>query len=325
VTNKNFPILIADDDIITQKMIQKMFTRKGYPVVSVSDGSEAWKMLQKRYFPIVITDWHMPKMSGIELCHKIRENKFPGYVFTILLTSRDTKSDIIEGLEAGADDYLTKPLDYHELTARLKAAERILSLERSLKETNDSLKKALEEIKLLSITDSLTGAYNRRYMLEYMEVELKRSKRYNHSFSFIMCDLDHFKSVNDTYGHEAGDQVLIEFVKSLKEVIRDDLDLVFRYGGEEFAVVLPVTNISEAKILAERLRTHIEKKNIHILDKTIQITASFGIYGYEPGMNQDLTIKTIINAADKFMYRAKSNGRNRVEGERELWQSDNRN
>lgn len=318
MTNKTFPILIADDDVITQKMIQKMFTRKGYPVVSVGDGSEAWKVLKDRYFPIVITDWHMPKMSGIELCQKIRENTFPGYVFVILLTSRDAKSDIIEGLEAGADDYLTKPLDYHELTARLKAAERILTLERSLQESNDSLKKAVEEIKLLSITDALTGAYNRRYMLEYMEVELKRSKRYKHSFSFIMCDLDHFKTVNDSFGHEAGDQVLIEFVKSLKEVIRDDLDLVFRYGGEEFAVVLPVTNISEAKILAERLRKHIEQKRINLKDQTIQITASFGINGYEPGMGSDLTIKAIINAADKFMYRAKTNGRNRIEGGREI-------
>lgn len=316
--NKAFSILIADDDIITQKMIQKMFTRKGYPVVSVSDGLEAWELMQERYFPIVLTDWHMPKMNGIELCQKIREANFPGYVFTILLTSRDSKADIIKGLEAGADDYLTKPLDYHELTARLKAAERILSLERSLQESNESLKKALEEIKVLSITDALTGAFNRRYMLEYMEVELKRSKRYDHSFSFIMCDLDHFKTVNDTFGHETGDKVLIDFVKSLKEVIRDDLDLVFRYGGEEFAVVLPVTNISEAKILAERLRIHIENKKIKIKDKTIQITASFGIYGYEPGMDNDLTIKTIINAADKFMYRAKTNGRNRIEGGRDL-------
>jgi len=322
VSNKQFSILIADDDIITQKMIQKMFTRKGYQVVSVGDGAEAWDMLQKRYFPIVITDWHMPKMSGIELCNKIRENTFPGYVFTILLTSRDSKADIIEGLEAGADDYLTKPLDYHELTARLKAAERILSLERSLKESNDSLKKALEEIKVLSITDPLTGAFNRRYMLEYMEIELKRSKRYNHSFAFIMCDLDHFKNVNDTYGHEAGDQVLIEFVKSLKEVIRDDLDLVFRYGGEEFAVVLPVTKISEAKILAERLRSHIEKKEIKLKNTTIQVTASFGIYGYEPSMSQDLTIKAIINAADSFMYRAKTRGRNRIEGERDILDCD---
>ena len=253
-------------------------------------------------------------MNGIELCKKIRETNFPGYVFTILLTSRDSKADIIEGLEAGADDYLTKPLDYHELTARLKAAERILSLERSLHESNDSLKKALEEIKVLSITDSLTGAFNRRYMLEYMEVELKRSKRYDHSFAFIMCDLDHFKSINDTYGHATGDKVLIDFVKSLKEVIRDDLDLVFRYGGEEFAVVLPVTSISEAKILAERLRFHIEQRKIKIKEKTIKITASFGVYGYEPGMSNDLTIKFIINAADKFMYRAKTNGRNRIEG-----------
>ena len=314
VPNKSFSILIADDDIITQKMIQKMFTRKGYPVVSVNDGLEAWELLKNRYFPIVITDWHMPKMNGIELCKKIRETNFPGYVFTILLTSRDSKADIIEGLEAGADDYLTKPLDYHELTARLKAAERILSLERSLHESNDSLKKALEEIKVLSITDSLTGAFNRRYMLEYMEVELKRSKRYDHSFAFIMCDLDHFKSINDTYGHATGDKVLIDFVKSLKEVIRDDLDLVFRYGGEEFAVVLPVTSISEAKILAERLRFHIEQRKIKIKEKTIKITASFGVYGYEPGMSNDLTIKFIINAADKFMYRAKTNGRNRIEG-----------
>jgi len=315
VPNKKFSILIADDDIITQKMIQKMFTRKGYSVVTVGDGFEAWKLLQERYFPIVLTDWHMPKMSGIELCKKIREAAFPGYVFTILLTSRDSKADIIEGLESGADDYLTKPLDYHELTARLKAAERILTLERSLQETNESLKNALEEIKLLSITDPLTGAFNRRYMLEYMEIELKRSKRYKHSFSFIMCDLDHFKSINDNFGHETGDQVLTEFVKSLKEVIRDDLDLVFRYGGEEFAIVLPVTNIEEAKILAERLRKHIEQKKIPLetKNKTVQITASFGIYGYEPDMSKDLTIKSIINAADKFLYQAKKNGRNRIE------------
>lgn len=322
MSNKAFSILIADDDIITQKMIQKMFTRKGYPVVSVSDGYAAWELLQKRYFPIVLTDWHMPKMNGIELCQKIRQTTFPGYVFTILLTSRDSKADIIEGLEAGADDYLTKPLNYHELTARLKAAERILTLERSLKETNESLKNALEEIKLLSITDPLTGAFNRRYMLEYMEIELKRSKRYNHSFSFIMCDLDHFKSVNDTFGHEAGDQVLAEFVKSLKEVIRDDLDLIFRYGGEEFSIALPVTNITEASIIAERLRSHIENKKIKIGNKNIRITSSFGIFGYEPGMDKTMTIKNIINMADKFMYRAKTKGRNRIESGKEIEKSD---
>ncbi len=289
-------------------LLEKTLTKAGYEVVSVKDGHEALTSLSERFFPIVITDWIMPGMDGLQLCRTIRKRVFAGYVFIFLLTVRDSKDDMIAGLEAGADDYLTKPFNRGELFARLKTATRILELEKFLKKAN-------EEIRILSITDTLTGCYNRAYMDERFPKELKRAVRYGHPISVILIDVDHFKAVNDTYGHLAGDQVLKRLVGTINESIRSDVDWIARYGGEEFIVVFPETDFEKAKLLAERLRRKVSRRMIQFKEEKIRITASFGIAGFTSSDSlRDISYEAVISLADKSLYQAKQEGRNRVRG-----------
>ena len=244
-------------------------------------------------------------MDGLQLCRLIRQDKWPGYVFIILLTAKDSKDDMITGLEAGADDYLTKPFNHAELIARLNTGKRILELERSLTNAN-------EEIRILSITDPLTGCYNRGYLTKRLPQEIKRARRYNRPLSVVLSDLDHFKGVNDTYGHQAGDLVLKEFVQCIRGSIRHDVDWVARYGGEEFLIVFPETDIECARQPTERIRKRFSKRVLEMEGKNIVITASFGITGFDPNTpDQEITPDTMIRKADKYLYRAKREGRNR--------------
>lgn len=289
-------------------LLEKTLIKAGYEVVSVKDGREALTSFGKRFFPILITDWIMPGMDGLQLCRTIRKKVFAGYVFIFLLTARDSKDDLIAGLEAGADDYLTKPFNRGELFARLKTATRILELEKSLREAN-------EEIRILSITDALTGCYNRAHMDERLPKELKRAIRYGRPMSLILIDVDHFKAVNDTYGHLAGDQVLKRLVGTINESIRSDVDWVARYGGEEFIVVFPETDFEKAKLLGERLRRKVSQRMIQFKEKKIRITASFGITGFASSRSlRDISYEAIISLADKSLYQAKEEGRNRLRG-----------
>ncbi len=293
-------------------LLEKTLTRAGYEVACAKDGREALTRLNEKFYPIVFTDWMMPEVDGLELCRSIRARVSAGYVFIFLLTARDSRDDMIAGLEAGADDYLTKPFDRAELFARLKTAVRILSLEKSLKEAN-------EAIRVLSITDSMTGCYNRTYMDAQFPNELQRAARYGHPISVLMVDIDHFKEVNDTYGHQAGDQVLKAFVETLCRSIRSGVDWIARYGGEEFIVVLPETNFESAQILAERLRTKISEEIISYKGNEIRITASFGVTGFPSGQGRKGSLEgfsheAMIRVADKCLYAAKDEGRNRVRG-----------
>ncbi|MFO7598537.1 MAG: diguanylate cyclase [Candidatus Desulfacyla sp.] len=307
-----FPVLIVEDDPVSRMLLEMTLTKAGYEVVSAKDGREALACFSKQFFPIVFTDWMMPEMDGLELCRSIRENVSAGYVFIFLLTARDSRSDMIAGLEAGADDYLTKPFDRLELFARLKTAVRILNLEKSLKEAN-------EAIRVLSITDTMTGCYNRNYMDEHLPKEMQRALRYGHAISVVMVDIDHFKEVNDTYGHQAGDRVLKVFVETMGGSIRSGVDWIARYGGEEFIVVLPETDFDRAQVLAERLRTKISEQSILYKEKEIRITASFGVTGLPSGQDMTESLKGIsheamIRIADRCLYHAKQQGRNRVSG-----------
>lgn len=304
----NFPILIAEDNPVSRKLIEKALIKTGHKVVSVEDGRKALELFNKSFFPIVLTDWVMPEMDGVELCQAIRQTDTPGYVYIVLLTANDSKDDIVTGLKAGADDYLTKPFNHAELIARLNTGKRILDLERSLKEAN-------EEIRILSVTDSLTGCYNRSYLNERLPQEINRARRYKHPLSLILGDIDHFKKVNDTYGHLVGDHILKEFIKCFMETIRQNVDWVARYGGEEFLIVLPETDLKSATRLAERLRSNLSQRVIEIQGKQISITASFGITGFDPTTpDEKISPEALINEADKFMYQAKEEGRNRVRG-----------
>lgn len=306
--NASYPILIAEDNPISRKMLEKILFKEGFEVTSVANGKEALALFRKRFFPIVLTDWLMPEMDGPELCKAIRAEKPKGYVYIVLLTAKDSKDDIISGLESGADDYLTKPAHRAELIARLKNGLRILELEKSLKEAN-------EEIRALSITDPLTGIYNRGYLNERLPQEIKRSIRYKRSISLILCDIDHFKSVNDKFGHVAGDTILKGFVGCITASIRDQIDWSARYGGEEFLIVLPETDFLGAKHLAERLRVVVSEKDHTIGDNEVRITASFGVSGFSPDtLKKNLLVDDMLNQVDKYLYKAKNGGRNRVEG-----------
>ena len=240
-------ILLAEDDPVTRMLMTRFLKNAGYEVDAVANGSEALDKMTKRYYPMLVTDWEMPEMDGIALCNAVRNMQLDGYVYALLLTARDAKEHIIAGLEAGADDYLVKPVHEAELIARLNAGRRILALEHSLRVAN-------QRNRILSITDALTGAYNRRYLMEQLPREFERCRRYAIPLSVLMCDLDHFKQVNDQRGHAAGDDVLQQFACRAQKFIRNNSDWIARYGGEEFLIVLPETSHAGAVLVAEKIR-----------------------------------------------------------------------
>ncbi len=303
-----YPILLAEDDLISRRLFEKILVKEGFAVTTVADGREALDLFRQEFFPIVLTDWQMPEMEGPELCRAIRGENPDRYVYIVILTAKGSKDDIISGLEAGADDYLTKPAHHAELIARIKTGIRILELERSLKA-------AVDEIHLMSVTDPLTGFYNRGYINERVPQEIRRSKRYGRNLSLLLCDIDHFKAVNDTYGHLAGDAVLRTFAGCLTDTIRQQVDWAGRYGGEEFLVVLPETDHAGAMALAERLRRYIEACPTVVDDHTIPVTASIGVTSMAPGdMREPVKAEVLLQAADHQLYKAKTSGRNRVHG-----------
>ena len=304
---ENFPILVVDDDIVSRTVVEKHLKKAGFIVATAANGVEALEHFDRQFFPIVLTDWMMPVIDGPHLCRLIREKKTDGYVFIVLITARDSKTDIVSGLESGADDYLTKPIHPAELIARINTGIRILKLEKSLKKAN-------EEIRLLSITDPLTGCHNRGYLNERFPQELRRAQRYSHPLSILLADIEYFKKVNDTYGHQAGDEVLKQFSDCINQQVRKKVDWVVRYGGEEFLIILPETRCLGAHSMAERLRTTIENKVIRFGEENIQITASFGgaSVSFEDKRLEDVTMDQLIQMADANLYRSKEKGRNRV-------------
>jgi diguanylate cyclase (GGDEF)-like protein len=304
----SYPVLLVEDNPVSRKMLKRTLQKEGFDVTAVENGRIALEVFSRTFFPIVLTDWLMPEMEGPDLCRALREQKSEGYVYIVLLTAKDTKADIISGLKAGADDYLTKPANRDELVARLKNGLRILELEKSLKAANNKIKR-------LSITDPLTGTYNRGYLNERLSQEIKRSARYQHSLSLILCDIDHFKHVNDQYGHLAGDRVLKEFAQSIAGSVRNQIDCTVRYGGEEFVIVLPETNFSSALLLAERLCKSIARHSFHFDNHTIAVTASFGVTGFSPDPSgTKVSPEALLQQADTCLYQAKTQGRNRVVG-----------
>ncbi|RJQ78759.1 MAG: diguanylate cyclase [Desulfobacteraceae bacterium] len=305
--DNDFPILVVDDDLVSRAVIQKYLHKAGFDVISAGNGKEALSLFDQRFCPIVLTDWMMPEINGPQLCRMIREKKTDGYVFIILITARDSKNDIVSGLQAGADDYLTKPIHPAELIARINTGIRILRLEQSLKNAN-------EEIRLLSITDPLTGCFNRTYLGERFSQELSRSLRYNHALSVVLTDIDHFKKVNDTYGHQAGDLVLKSFAKCIMEQIREKIDWVVRFGGEEFLIILPETGGAGLERVAERVRVAVSKMPIPCGQNNLEITASFGGACANFSQKKDLgmTMEQLIDQADEQLYRSKREGRNRT-------------
>ena len=301
-------ILLAEDDPVTRMLMTRFLKKAGYEVDAVANGSEALDRMTKRYYPMLVTDWEMPEMDGVALCKAVRNMQLDGYVYALLLTARDAKEHIIAGLEAGADDYLVKPVHEAELIARLNAGRRILNLEHSLRVAN-------QRNRILSITDALTGSYNRRYLMEQLPRELERCRRYGYPLSVIMSDVDHFKDINDAHGHAAGDEVLQQFAARAQKSIRSNSDWVSRYGGEEFLIVLPETSHEGAMNVAEKIRTLIGSTPFTTRAGDAVVTASFGVASTgASGPDIALKVDALIRIADECLYRSKQDGRNRTSG-----------
>lgn len=296
-------ILIAEDSAVARRLLEATIRRWGHEVIAVADGALAWQAMERPDAPtLVILDWMMPEIDGVEVCRRIRQRDDGRYTYVILLTAKNQKEDIVYAMDAGADDMIGKPFDSEELRVRVRAGERMLDLQARLLAAQESLRRQATH-------DSLTGLWNHGVIMELLEREFVRSCREGRSMGVIMADLDHFKRINDAYGHQVGDRVLQEVAGRLRESLRE-YDGAGRYGGEEFVIVAPNCDRRQAAGLAERIRTAIADRPFPTHDGTLAVTMSFGVTAGEPGSDEEAA--HLIRAADEALYQAKEQGRNKV-------------
>jgi diguanylate cyclase (GGDEF)-like protein len=293
-------VLAAEDNPVFQSMLRTMLTKWGYQPVIARSGTEAWRVLESQDAPrLAVLDWMMPGMDGVEICRRVRSANREPYIYILLLTARTESQDLIDGMDAGADDYLTKPFNAHELRVRLHAGRRILDLQEELLKTREALR-------VQATHDGLTGLVNRNSILETLNDEISRAARTNQPLSVLMVDLDKFKMVNDMHGHLAGDAVLREAARRLKGSARR-YDSVGRYGGEEFLVVLPGCDATDAAAQAERMRAAIAAAPFVTPSQPLSVTASLGV-----ACSSQCAPESLIRHADDALYAAKARGRNQV-------------
>lgn len=296
-------VLIADDDPVSRRFLERILAKWGYEAVCVEDGDEAWAVLASDDPPrLALFDWMMPGMEGTELCRALRADTNRPYTYVVLVTARDSRQDSLDGFGAGADEYLTKPIDLDQLEVRLRAGRRIVELQEQLIAAREALRYQAEH-------DQLTGLPSRAHMTVLLENELDRSKRMRTPVAVLMCDVDHFKNVNDTWGHAIGDAVLRGIAARLRGGCRR-YDTVGRFGGEEFMAVLPGCTGETAADVAERLRVAVASKPLHTSAGDIAMAVSIGVASSEIN---GWTSAPIVHAADVALYAAKRGGRNRVE------------
>ncbi len=293
-------VLVAEDNPVTRRLLQRSLERWDYEVVVASDGTEARQILFSSDAPkLAILDWIMPGIDGVEICRDLRQRDCASYIYTLLLTSKATREDLLKGLAAGADDYLVKPIDPLELQARLRSGQRILALQ-------DQLIAARESMREQATRDPLTGVWNRREALDVLQREFHRARRLHAPLVVVMLDLDHFKRINDTRGHQAGDAVLTEVARRLLTVMRP-YDSLGRYGGEEFMVIAPGCDAQSGLELAERLRESVAAAPVSLLCDSLAVTLSLGV----ASLADDADPESLIHRADQALYSAKNAGRNR--------------
>jgi two-component system, cell cycle response regulator len=309
-------VLIAEDDLVSRTILKRAVEKLGHECVAASDGAEAWDLYKAHPdVEVIISDWMMPEVDGLELCARVREDQpddgSGSYTFFVFLTALGDKEHLLEGMEAGADDYLSKPLDREELRARLKAASRVMSLYNRLARQKKELESLNLELFRQARRDPLTKLGNRLRMREDLEALHDRVGRYGHTYCVLLCDVDSFKSYNDFYGHLAGDEVLRRVARIVLETVRKG-DSCYRYGGEEFLVALPEQSLENATKAAERLREAVEEAALPHEGNSPPgvVTLSVGIADLSPGENK--TIDALLREADDALYRAKALGKNRV-------------
>lgn len=295
-------ILIVEDDPGSRRLVKIRLSAAGYEVVEAEDGQVAWDIFQREPFQVVITDWMMPKLDGPGLIHNIRSRGQKSYTYIIMLTAIDDKPKVVMGLESGADEYLTKPFDSKELMARVSSGERILKLE-------EQLTQAHRQMEILAMRDGLTNLFNRRAIEDHAIAEFDIARRKGRPLSVIMLDIDHFKAINDQYGHSVGDQALRHMAEVLTRNLRQ-YDRLGRWGGEEFIVILPDTILSGAIIVAERMRVTTAEIQLNLEHGgRCEVQISLGV---ACTTGQFSTLTKLIDAADQALYQAKQTGRNRV-------------
>jgi two-component system cell cycle response regulator len=298
-------ILVADDDPVSRRLMERILQQSGYEVITAANGRQAAHELAKEGGPrLALIDWMMPELDGPGVCREVRDRHNDLYVYILLLTSKESCEDVVRGLEAGADDYLTKPCHPAELKARLHTGRRILQLE-------DKLVEAREEMRFKATHDALTSLWDRGAILALLRSGLSRSVREQSPISFLLCDIDHFKNINDGYGHHTGDEVLEEVSTRLLDGVRSH-DAVGRYGGEEFLIVLNGCNGEHLKERAEHIRRSIGDSPFSTSHGSIPIFMSIGAITIE-NWDKSIPIEQFLKQADLALYRAKAAGRNRVD------------
>jgi diguanylate cyclase (GGDEF)-like protein len=300
-------ILIADDDRLSLLALEGCLRRWGDDVVAVADGAAAWEALQRPDGPrLAVLDWEMPGLDGLEVCRRCRARAAAAgparspYTYLLLLTGRRGRDDLVAGLDAGADDYLTKPLDAVELRARLQAGRRVVRL-------HEELLAAQAELREKALRDPLTGLFNRGAVLEVLGMQMARSARDGWPLAVVLFDLDHFKRVNDTLGHAAGDAVLVEVARRVSSGLRGG-DGLGRIGGEEFLAVLPSCNMNQGRMVGERMRRALAAGPVRVPGGAVPVTLSAGVAVAAPGTE----VSVLLQAADAALYHAKAAGRDRI-------------
>lgn len=296
-------ILVVDDNADNIEIIATRLRFRGYDMIEASDGMQALERVRTDAPDLILLDVMLPDIDGYEISRRIKNDAELPFIPIILVTARDSTQDKVAGLDAGADDYLTKPINFPELEARVRSMLRIKRLQDELEEKN-------RELERLSISDGLTGLFNHRHIHGLLQEEFERAERSGDRVSVAMLDLDRFKGINDTYGHQAGDRVLVQLADILRETARE-IDRLGRYGGEEFIALLPETSIDDAAVFVERVRREVARTPFEVgLEEPIRMTVSAGVACYPwPGVD---TPETLVRLADESLYAAKAGGRDRI-------------
>jgi len=294
---------VVDDEPVSRLVVHAAVERLGHECVAAADGETGWRRFVDDEPDVLIADRIMPGLDGLALCRRVRADPRPGYTYIVLVTALGHREDVLEGMEAGADDYLVKPVDPFALQSRLIAAERVTAL-------HAELARHRAELAELARKDALTGLGNRRSLEEDLRALHARSQRYGRTYCVAMCDVDRFKAYNDTYGHQAGDKALAAVASRVSAQVRTG-DGVYRYGGEELLLVLPEQNLESGMVAVERVRAVVEQLGIpHVAGPGGVLTLSAGVAAYRPG--DDTTPEELLKRADGALYQAKATGRNRV-------------
>ncbi|MFO0679319.1 MAG: diguanylate cyclase [Polyangiaceae bacterium] len=311
ITTSPLSILVAEDDDDMRENIRDALVSLGHECTLAKDGEEALALHRASRHDVILSDWHMPRMSGVELCRHTRALDAGGrYTYFILLSAFGDREHFVQGMEAGADDYSTKPFHLHELRARLGSAARVVSLYRKLAEQNRDLRRESQNSFREARIDALTGVANRLRLTEDLDVVRSRAERYGHRFSAAICDIDHFKSYNDRFGHLEGDVVLRRVADAIRAGLRES-DTLYRYGGEEFLVVLPEQAERDAVLVLDRVRLRVEGLGIPNADER-PVTLSVGVAEFRVGSENEENVVAWLKRADDALYEAKGRGRNRV-------------